>query len=129
MADLDDVRRIAAALPGSEERAMTGGAAWFVRGRLFAWECHPWPSIPAEAREVIGAELVVGVKVADEWDERAYREGSPTVFLGPTTSWGGPKVAFRMGAIDDALLVELVTEGWRAQAPRYLRRQLDDAGG
>lgn len=108
---------------------MAGGAAWFVRGRLFAWECHPWPSIPVEAREVIGAELVVGVKVADEWDERAYREGSPTVFLGPTTSWGGPKVAFRMGAIDDALLVELVTEGWRTQAPRYLRRQLDDADG
>ena len=64
MATLDDLRRIAAALPGSEERAMTGGAAWFVRRKLYAWECHPWPSIPDDVREIVARELVVGVKVA-----------------------------------------------------------------
>ncbi|MDE0546563.1 MmcQ/YjbR family DNA-binding protein [Microbacterium sp. C7(2022)] len=124
MATLDDVRRVASALPGSEERAMTGGAAWFVRRKLYAWQCHPWPSIPAEAREILAAELVVGVKVADEFDALALIDMAPDVFL-RTTSWGEPKVAFRMARIDGDHLAELVTEAWRVQAPKYLRREFD----
>lgn len=125
MADLDDVRRAAARLPGSEERATTGGAAWFVRGKLFAWECHPWPSIPADIRAIIERELVVGVKVADRVDALALVEMAPDVFLRTTTAWSEPKVAFRMAGIDDDHLAELVTEAWRVQAPKYLRREFD----
>ncbi len=128
MPDLDDVRRIAAGLPGSEERAMTGGAAWFVRNKLYAWECHPWPSIPADMRAIIAAEPVVGVKVADRVDALALVEMQPEVFLRTTTRRGEPKVAFRMATIDQDHLVELVTEGWRVQAPEYLRRAFA-AGG
>ncbi|HEY6799286.1 MAG TPA: hypothetical protein VI121_01485 [Agromyces sp.] len=126
MASLDDLRRAAVGLPGSEERATTGGAAWFVRGKLYAWECHPWPSIPADVREIIEAELVVGVKVADRIDALALVEMMPDVFLRTTTAWGEPKVAFRMAGIDDDHLAELVTEAWRVQAPKYLRRELDE---
>ncbi|MDY0908428.1 hypothetical protein [Microbacterium sp. CFBP9034] len=129
MATLDDVRHVAAGLPGSEERSTTGGAAWFVRGKLYAWECHPWPSIPADMREIIAAELVVGVKVADRMDALALVEMAPDVFLRSTTGWGEPKVAFRMAAIDEDHLGELVTEAWRVQAPKYLRLRLDEAGG
>ena len=127
MATLDDLRRTAAGLPGSEERATTGGAAWFVRGRLYAWECHPWPSIPADIRAIVAGELVVGVKVADRLDTLALVEMAPDVFLRTTTTWGEPKVAFRMARIDQDHLAELVTEAWRVQAPQYLRRELDDA--
>lgn len=123
---LDDVRTISAGLPASEERATTGGAAWFVRGKLYAWECHPWPSIPADVREVIATELVVGLKVADRLDALALVEMAPEVFLRETTGWGEPKVAFRMSGIDREHLAELVTEAWRVQAPKYLRRELDD---
>lgn len=126
MATLDDLRRVAADLPGSEERATTGGAAWFVRRKLFAWECHPWPSIPADVREIIAAELVVGVKVADPIDALALVEMAPDVFLRTTTPWGEPKVAFRMAGIEHDHLAELVTEAWRVQAPKYLRRAFDD---
>ena len=125
MATLDDVRRTAVDLPGSEERATTGGAAWFVRGRLYAWECHPWPSVPADIREILAAELVVGVKVADPLDAVALIEMAPDVFLRRTTPSGGPKVAFRMSRIDEEHLAELVTEAWRVQAPRYLRTEFD----
>jgi hypothetical protein len=126
VATLDDLRRAAVGLPGSEERATTGGAAWFVRGKLYAWECHPWPSIPADVREIIEAELVVGVKVADRIDALALVEMMPDVFLRTTTAWGEPKVAFRMAGIDDDHLAELVTEAWRVQAPKYLRREHDE---
>ena len=128
MATLDDVRRTAAALPGSEERATTGGAAWFVRGKLYAWECHPWPSIPDDVRAIVASELVVAVKVADRVDALALVEMEPDVFLRTTTTWSEPKVAFRMAAIDRAHLAELVTEAWRIQAPKYLRREFDEAG-
>jgi len=121
---LDDLRRTALRLPGSEERATTGGAAWFVRNKLYAWECHPWPSIPDEVREIIAAELVVGVKVADPVDALALREMAPDVFLDQTTRWGEPKIAFRMAGIEPDHLAELVTEAWRVQAPKYLRREV-----
>ncbi|WP_349426621.1 MmcQ/YjbR family DNA-binding protein [Microbacterium sp. LWS13-1.2] len=127
MATLEDLRRTANGLPGSEERATTGGAAWFVRGKLYAWECHPWPSTPPDVRAIIAAELVVGVKIADPIDALALREMAPDVFLGATTPWGEPKVAFRMAAVDDDHLAELVIEAWRVQAPRYLRREWDAA--
>ena len=125
MPGLEDLRRIAGGLPGSEERATTGGAAWFVRHKLYAWECHPWPSIPSDMRAIIATELVVGVKVADRTDALALAEMAPEVFLRTTTPWGEPKIAFRMADIDGEHLVELVTEAWRLQAPRYLRRAFD----
>ncbi|MFB9309984.1 hypothetical protein BJY17_000561 [Agromyces hippuratus] len=128
MANLDDLRRTAVGLPGSEERATTGGAAWFVRGKLYAWECHPWPSIPEDMRTIIAAELVVGVKVADPVDALALVEMAPGVFLRTTTRWGEPKVAFRMAGIDEQHLAELVTEAWRVQAPKYLRARFDELG-
>ncbi|WP_419817372.1 MmcQ/YjbR family DNA-binding protein [Glaciibacter flavus] len=129
MATLDDLRRTAERMPGSEERSTTGGAAWFVRGKPYAWECHPWPSVPADMREIIAAELVVGVKVADQVDALALVEMMPDVFLRTTTPWGEPKVAFRMAGIDDDHLIELVTEAWRVQAPKYLRREFDGEDG
>ncbi|MGX1703553.1 MmcQ/YjbR family DNA-binding protein [Microbacterium sp. NPDC055357] len=127
MVDLDELRTVTARLPGVEERATTGGPAWFVRGKLFAWACHPWPSIPADMREIIGRELVVGVKVADPVDALALKEMAPDVFLRETTRWSEPKVAFRMSRIDPEHFVELVTEAWYSQAPKYLRRQVDEA--
>ncbi len=128
MATLDDLRRIADALPGSEERAMTSGAAWFVRRKLYAWECHPWPSIPDDVRKIVASELVVGVKVAEKMDALALVQMAPDVFLRTTTPWGEPKIAFRMAGIDEEHLAELVTEAWRIQAPKYLRREFDGAG-
>ena len=128
VATIDELRSVAATLPGSEERATTGGAAWFVRNKLYAWECHPWPSIPDDMRAIIASELVVGVKVADPIDARALVEMEPEVFLRTTTPWGEPKVAFRMAAIESGHLAELVTEAWRVQAPKYLRREFDPDG-
>jgi hypothetical protein len=125
---LDDLRRTAASLPGSEERATTGGAAWFVRRKVYAWECHPWPSIPDDIRAIVAEELVVGVKVADRVDALALVEMAPDVFLRTTTAWSEPKVAFRMRLIDEDHLAELVTEAWRVQAPNYLRREFDASG-
>ncbi|TQK17941.1 hypothetical protein FBY40_0423 [Microbacterium sp. SLBN-154] len=125
MATLDDVRRIADSLPGSEERTTTGGIAWFVRRKPYAWECHPWPSIPDDIRAILATELVVAVKVADRIDGIALVQMEPDVFLRTTTPWSEPKVAFRLAAITADHLAELVTDAWRVQAPKYLRDEFD----
>lgn len=126
MARLEDIRSAVSSLPGAEERTRLNGASWFVRNRLFAWEVHPWPSIPADMREIIAAEPVVAVKVADRLDALALVEMAPEVFLRTTTAWCEPKVAFRLAAIDEDHLRELVTDAWRAEAPRYLRSAFDE---
>lgn len=125
MAELADVRRIAMTLPDAAERQTSGGTAWFIRAKPFVWECHPWPSTAEPARSIIARELVVGVSVADALDVVALREMRPDVFLGETTRWGGPKVAFRMASIDDDHLEELIVESWRTLAPRFLVRRFD----
>jgi hypothetical protein len=126
MPSLDDVRAIAATLPASEERATTSGAAWFVRNKLFAWEAYPWPSVAADVREIILSEPCFVVKVPSEGYKRAYLDGWPDVFLSQTTGWSEPKIAFWLDGIEQDLLVELVTDAWYSQAPRYLKRAFDE---
>jgi hypothetical protein len=123
---LEDVRAIAATLPASEERTTTGGAAWFVRKKVYAWEAYPWPSVAAEVRAIIEREPVFVVKVPTEEYKRAYLDGWPGVFLGQPDGWSEPKIAFRLALVEPDLLVELVTDGWYSQAPRYLQRTFDE---
>ncbi|QTX03779.1 MmcQ/YjbR family DNA-binding protein [Agromyces archimandritae] len=128
MPTLDDVRRIAAELPGSEERTSSSGASWLVRRKPYAWECRPWPSIPDDIREIVARELVVSVMVERPIDALALVQMEPAVFLRTTTPWNEPKVSFRMAGIELDHLAELVTEAWRVQAPKYLRREFDGEG-
>lgn len=128
MADFDDVRRIAAMMPGAEERVRPSGLTFFIRSTPFAWEARPWPSVAEPARTLIGTEPVLGVKVADRRDALALREMHPDVFLGETTPWSEPKILLRLQRIDVGHLTELVTESWRILAPRRAAREFDARG-
>ena len=125
MPTLDDVSRVAASLPGSEEKPSGSGFAWVVRKKPYVWEATPWPSEPDEVRAIVSTELCIGVVVPDEEDKLALVQGWPDVFIPWQTTWGGLKVIIRLGAIDPVHLTELVTESWYSQAPKYLRAQLD----
>jgi hypothetical protein len=125
MATLDDVSRIAARLPGSEQRLSGGGQAWFVRRKPYAWEAMPWPSTPDRIRSVVAAEPCLGVRVADDDDKRALAQGWPDAVLTSEGGWMEPKIVIRLGAIELDHLAELLAESWRTQAPQYLVRELD----
>jgi hypothetical protein len=125
MPTLDDVSRIAADLPGSEEKASGGGLAWLVRRKPYAWESIPWPSEAEHVRVIVSAEPCIGVSVGDEDEKQALVQGWPEAFVASETKWGGPKIIVRLGAVDAEHLVELVTESWRIQAPKYLRAEFD----
>jgi hypothetical protein len=128
MPTLDDVARIAAGLPGSEQKPSGGGMAWFVRRKPYAWEVMPWPSQPDDIRALVAAETCLGVTVSDEDDARALRQMGPDVFVPSGSKWGGPKITVRLGAVPLDHLAELVIESWRTQAPQYLRREYDARG-
>jgi hypothetical protein len=122
---LDDVRRIAVALPGTEEKPSGGGVAWFVRRKPYAWESMPWPSVVEPVRAIVRSEPCIGVNVADDDEKRALLEGWPQTFLSAETTWSRLRIIVRLGAVESGHLAELVTESWRTQAPHYLRRELD----
>lgn len=128
MPTLADVSRIAAGLPGNEEKPSGGGLAWFVRRKPYTWEQMPWPSQPDDIRALVVAESCLGVVVPSGEDELALTQGWPDTFVSSQSKWGGPKVLVRLGAVDLDHLTELVTEAWRTQAPKYLRRELDETG-
>lgn len=125
MPTLDDVSRLASRFPGSEEKAAGGHLAWLVRRKPFAWESVPWPSEGEHIRALVSSEPCLGVSVSDEDDKRALLQGWPSVFAASETKWGGPKIIIRLDAVDPDHFVELVTESWRLNAPKYLRDEFD----
>lgn len=129
MPTVDDVSRIAAGLPGSDERPSGGGLAWFVRRKPFAWESMPWPSEAEHVRTIVSTESCIGVTLPGDDERRALVQGWPRAFVASETKWGGPKIIVRLAAVDPDHLAELVIDSWRLQAPKYLQREYDAITG
>jgi hypothetical protein len=125
VATLDDVSRIAANLPGSDEKPSGGGLAWFVRRKPFAWESMPWPSEAENVRAIVANELCIGVHLPSEEELRALVHGWPDVFIARHDRPGRLTIIVRLGTVELDHLAELVNESWRTQAPKYLIRELE----
>ena len=116
MADADDVRRLALALPGVEE-IDSDGFDFRVGGRGFVWS-YPErrPGQPRRIRTDI-AVLYVG----DEAEKQALLLGEPRVFFTAPGYGDWPLVLLRLAEVDAGRLTELVTDAWRMRAPDALR--------
>ncbi len=119
VATWEDVRRLALALPATDEHASYGGApAWRVKGKGFVWE--------RPLREMEAAELgdrrpqgpVLGVSVADLGVKEALLAQAPGVFFTVSHFDGYPAVLVRLDEIDVPELEELITEAWLVKAPK-----------
>jgi hypothetical protein len=128
MATWDDVRRLVAALPGTDEHASHGGRpSWRVGGKGFVWE-RP---LGVRDRAALGAtapdedEPLLGVQVADEGVKAALIADDPDVCFTVPHFDGYPAVLVRLARVDEATLAELVEEAWRARAPRRLLSEHD----
>lgn len=110
----DDVRRIAAGLPGTYEQASFGGRpSWRTKPRMFAW-----------IRE--DPEALV-VWVSSEEEKTALITSEPDRFFTTPHYDGTAILLVRLEAVDDIEAAELVTESWRLRAPRALVKSWDAA--
>jgi hypothetical protein len=122
VADLDDVRRIAGALPevtlpdpDSDDRF---GVA--VRGKGFAWTWmqRQEPKAPRVPRHDVLAVRTRGVIGKEE-----LIAAEPDIYFTEPHYNGYPAVLVRLAAIDVDELRELLTDAWLVQAPKGLARE------
>ncbi|MGH3206071.1 MAG: MmcQ/YjbR family DNA-binding protein [Streptosporangiaceae bacterium] len=123
MADADDVRRVALALPDVEE-IDSDGFDFRVGGKGFVWS---YPERLPGQRRVIRTDIAV-LFVGDEAEKQALLLGEPEVFFTTPGYDGWPLVMLRLAEVDIERLTELVTDAWRMRAPRDLAAELDDPG-
>jgi hypothetical protein len=123
MADADDVRRVALALPDVEE-IDSDGFDFRVGGKGFVWS---YPERLPGQRRVIRSDIAV-LFVGDEAEKQALLLGEPEVFFTAPGYDGWPLVMLRLAQVNIERLTELVTDAWRMRAPRDLAGELDGPG-
>lgn len=120
MADADDVRRLALALPGVEE-IDSDGFDFRVGGRGFVWS---YPERISGKPRTIRIDIAV-LFVGDEAEKQALVLGEPNVFFTAPGYDEWPLVMLRLEEVDAERLAELITDAWRMRAPADLATQLD----
>jgi hypothetical protein len=123
VASWDDVRRIALALPETDERLAYGHAQWRVRDKGFVWE-RPLRRADLEA---LGDDAptgpILGARVEHLIAKEALLADDPDVYFTTPHFDGYAAVLVRLGeiAVDD--LEELIVEAWLTRAPKRLAKQ------
>ena len=120
MADADDVRRLARALPNVAE-IKSEGFDFRVGDRGFVWS---YPERRPGKPRLIRTDIAV-LFVGDEAEKQALLLGEPDVFFTTPGYDGLPLVMLRLAAVDISRLGELVTDAWRMRAPDRL---VDNSG-
>lgn len=121
MADEDDVRRLALALPHVEE-IDCDGFDFRVGGKGFIWS---YPERQPGQRRVLRTDIAV-LFVGDEAEKQALLLGEPRLFF-TTPGYGGfPLVMLRLAEVDAARLSELITDAWRMRAPAGLAAEFSE---
>jgi hypothetical protein len=106
MATWDDVRKLALALPETEESTTYRKPAFKVAGKNFAWE----------SPHVHGA-LALN---CDEGERPLMIEARPEMFFATSHYEGYPIVLVRLEEADPGELAERIEESWLIAAPKNL---------
>ena len=115
MANAEDVRRLALALPQVEE-IESDGFDFRVAGSGFVWS---YPERRQGQRRRIRTDIAV-LYVGDEAEKQALLLGEPDIFFTAPEYHHWPLVLLRLAAVDSDRLTELVTDAWRMRAPEKL---------
>jgi hypothetical protein len=121
MADADDVRRLALALPQVTE-IDSDGFDFRVADKGFIWS---YPERRPGQPRVIRTDIAV-LYVGDEAEKQALVLGEPELFFSTPGYDGWPLVMLRLAEVDARRLSELVTDAWRMRAPAELAAELDE---
>jgi hypothetical protein len=120
MADADDVRQLALALPHVVE-IDSDGFDFRVADKGFVWS---YPERRPGRPRLIRTDIAV-LYVGDEAEKQALLLGEPDIFFTTPAYDGLPLVMLRLAQVDLDRLRELVTDAWRMRAPDELVGDLD----
>ena len=120
MADADDVRRLALALPHVVE-IDSAGFDFRVAGHGFVWS---YPERQPGKPRVIRTDIAV-LYVGDEAEKQALLLGEPDLFFTTPGYDGLPLVMLRLAEVKVDRLTELITDAWRMRAPDAFIGELD----
>jgi len=116
MATWADVRRIARALPDTDEKTSHGTAAWTVHGKSFAWE-RPLRKSDLEALgEDAPSGAILGIRTDGLEMKEALLQSDPAVFFTTPHFDGYPAVLVVLGKISKAALGDVLVESWLSRA-------------
>jgi len=115
VADHEDVRRLALALPEAVENE--DGLGYRVRGKQFAWV---WHERVVQGKPRVPRPDVLAVRVSGQAGKELLLASDPGKFFTEPHYNGFPAVLVRLAAVDAEELRELLTDAWRCQAPRDL---------
>jgi hypothetical protein len=121
MADAEDVRRLALALPHVTE-IDSDGFDFRVANKGFVWS---YPERAPGRPRVVRTDIAV-LFVGDEAEKQALLHGEPDRFFTIPGYDGWPLVMLRLAEVDVGRLRELVIDAWRMRAPSEL---VGDLGG
>lgn len=132
MATLDDVRRIAEALPEVTSKMSWGMEMWRVRGKSFVWE-RPLGTKDIADLKAAGVPVpdgeIAGARVESELAKSELIDAEGEVFFTVPHFDGYPVILIRLEAIAVDELSEVITDAWLLRAPKRLARTfLDDEG-
>ena len=129
MASWDDVRRLALALPETDEAPSHGNASWRVRGKGFVWERPLRDSDLRALGDTAPTGPILGARVEHLVAKEALLADDPDVFFTTPHFDGYPAVLVRLERIAPDELEELITEAWLARAPKRLAAGYLEARG
>jgi hypothetical protein len=124
MADAEEVRRLALALPHVQE-IDSDGFDFRVGGKGFVWS---YPERRPGKPRLIRTDIAV-LYVGDEAEKQALLLGEPEIFFTTPAYDGWPLVMLRLAAVEGERLAELVTDAWRMRAPAAIAGELDRGDG
>lgn len=124
MANADDVRRIALALPAVTE-IPSDGFDFRVGNKGFVWS---YPERRPGQRRILRVDIAV-LYVGDESERQALLLGEPDLFFTTRGYEEWPLVLLRLDAVGVERLEELITDAWHMRAPDDIRAQLRNSAG
>ena len=120
MATWDDVRRLALALPETNERESRGNRQWRVKDKLFVWE-RPLRGSDIEALgETAPDGPILGARVEHLVAKEALVADDSGVYFTTPHFDGYPAILVKLEEISVPDLEEITVEAWLARAPKRL---------